>query len=81
MLCLAISQSGRSPDLLAAARAARDSGAIVVALVNDPDSAAGRDRLDRAAARRRPREERCGDQELHHLAFGDRADGGAVVGR
>jgi glucosamine--fructose-6-phosphate aminotransferase (isomerizing) len=38
MLCLAISQSGRSPDLLAAARAARDSGAILVALVNDPDS-------------------------------------------
>ncbi len=37
-LCLAISQSGRSPDLLAAASAARDSGAIVVALVNDPDS-------------------------------------------
>jgi glucosamine--fructose-6-phosphate aminotransferase (isomerizing) len=38
MLCMAISQSGRSPDLLAAARAARDSGAIVVALVNDPES-------------------------------------------
>jgi len=38
MLCLVISQSGRSPDLLAAAGAARDSGAIVVALVNDPDS-------------------------------------------
>jgi len=38
MLCLAISQSGRSPDLLAAARAARNSGAIVVALVNDVDS-------------------------------------------
>src|SRR3954454_25383119 len=38
MLCLAISQSGKSPDLLAAARAARDSGAILVALVNDPDS-------------------------------------------
>ncbi len=38
MLCLAISQSGRSPDLLAAAGAARDSGAIVIALVNDPDS-------------------------------------------
>jgi len=38
MLCLAISQSGRSPDLVAAARAARDSGAIVVALVNDPES-------------------------------------------
>lgn len=38
VLCLAISQSGRSPDLLAAARAARDSGGIVVALVNDPHS-------------------------------------------
>jgi len=38
MVCLAISQSGRSPDLLAAAGAARDSGAIVVALVNDPES-------------------------------------------
>jgi glucosamine--fructose-6-phosphate aminotransferase (isomerizing) len=38
MLCLAISQSGRSPDLLAAATAARDSGAIVVALVNVADS-------------------------------------------
>ena len=38
MLCLAISQSGRSPDLLAAARAARDSGAIVIAMVNDPSS-------------------------------------------
>ena len=38
MLCLVISQSGRSPDLLAAAGAARDSGAIVVALVNDPHS-------------------------------------------
>jgi glucosamine--fructose-6-phosphate aminotransferase (isomerizing) len=37
-LCLAISQSGRSPDLLVAARAARNSGATVVALVNDPDS-------------------------------------------
>lgn len=41
MLCLAVSQSGRSPDLLAAARAARDSGALVVALVNDPRSPLG----------------------------------------
>jgi glucosamine--fructose-6-phosphate aminotransferase (isomerizing) len=37
-LCLAISQSGRSPDLIAAASAARESGAIVVALVNDAGS-------------------------------------------
>jgi glucosamine--fructose-6-phosphate aminotransferase (isomerizing) len=37
-LCLAISQSGRSPDLVAAAEAARASGAFVVALVNADDS-------------------------------------------
>lgn len=37
-LFLAISQSGRSPDILASARDARDAGALVVALVND-DSA------------------------------------------
>jgi glucosamine--fructose-6-phosphate aminotransferase (isomerizing) len=37
-LCLAISQSGRSPDILAAAEAAREAGALVVALVNDADS-------------------------------------------
>ena len=35
---LAISQSGRSPDLLAAARAAQAAGAVVVALVNDEAS-------------------------------------------
>ena len=37
-LCLAISQSGRSPDLLAAAEAARAAGAKVVALVNAEDA-------------------------------------------
>lgn len=37
-LFLAISQSGRSPDLLASASAARAAGAIVVALVNSEDS-------------------------------------------
>ncbi len=37
-LFLAISQSGRSPDLLMSARAARDAGALVVALVNDAQS-------------------------------------------
>ena len=37
-LCLAVSQSGRSPDILAAAEAARDRGALVVALVNDAAS-------------------------------------------
>jgi glutamine---fructose-6-phosphate transaminase (isomerizing) len=37
-LFLAISQSGRSPDLVALAEAARDDGALTVALVNDPAS-------------------------------------------
>jgi glucosamine--fructose-6-phosphate aminotransferase (isomerizing) len=37
-LCLAISQSGRSPDLLASASAARAAGAIVVAMVNSEDA-------------------------------------------
>jgi len=38
MLALAISQSGRSPDILAAMAAAGKSSALTVALVNDDDS-------------------------------------------
>jgi len=37
-LFLAISQSGRSPDLILSAEAARDAGALVVAIVNEADS-------------------------------------------
>jgi glucosamine--fructose-6-phosphate aminotransferase (isomerizing) len=37
-LYIAVSQSGRSPDLLAGAQRAREAGAIVVALVNDEAS-------------------------------------------
>jgi glucosamine--fructose-6-phosphate aminotransferase (isomerizing) len=37
-LCLVISQSGRSPDILASAEAARSAGSLVVALVNDANS-------------------------------------------
>ena len=37
-LCVAISQSGQSPDLVAGAKAYRDAGAFVVALVNNTDS-------------------------------------------
>lgn len=40
-LFLAISQSGQSPDLILSARAARDAGALVVAIVNDPASPLG----------------------------------------
>ncbi|HEX6741592.1 MAG TPA: SIS domain-containing protein [Sphingomicrobium sp.] len=38
MLALAISQSGRSPDILAGLAAAKSAGALAVALVNDEDS-------------------------------------------
>lgn len=38
VLYLAISQSGKSPDLLAAVEAAKQAGALVVALVNDERS-------------------------------------------
>ncbi|PNU06643.1 SIS domain-containing protein [Novosphingobium guangzhouense] len=38
VLCLAISQSGRSPDMLATVERQQASGALVVALVNDEDS-------------------------------------------
>lgn len=37
-LCLVLSQSGRSPDILAAAAAAKTAGALVVAIVNDEAS-------------------------------------------
>jgi glucosamine--fructose-6-phosphate aminotransferase (isomerizing) len=37
-MVLIISQSGRSPDLLAAARQASERGALLVAMVNDQDS-------------------------------------------
>ena len=38
VLFLAISQSGQSPDLIVSARAAKEAGALVVAMVNDPVS-------------------------------------------
>jgi len=38
VLCVAISQSGRSPDLLASVASQKAAGAYVVALVNDEDS-------------------------------------------
>src|SRR5260370_34162455 len=35
---IVVSQSGRSPDLVAGARAARESGALTIAIVNDVTS-------------------------------------------
>ena len=37
-VCIAISQSGRSPDLLATVSSLKEAGACVMALVNDPHS-------------------------------------------
>jgi glucosamine--fructose-6-phosphate aminotransferase (isomerizing) len=37
-VCLAVSQSGKSPDLLASAQAAKEAGAFLIALVNQEDS-------------------------------------------
>lgn len=41
MLCMAISQSGRSPDLIATVEAAKSVGAATLALVNAPESPLG----------------------------------------
>ncbi len=41
-LMLAISQSGRSPDLLSLAEAGRAAGALTIAMVNDTDSPLGK---------------------------------------
>src|SRR5271156_2602163 len=42
-VAVAISQSGRSPDIVAMQRAARDQGAVTIAMVNDEDSPLARD--------------------------------------
>ena len=42
-VAIAISQSGRSPDIVAMQRAARDQGAVAIAMVNDEDSPLARD--------------------------------------
>jgi glutamine---fructose-6-phosphate transaminase (isomerizing) len=42
-VAIAISQSGRSPDIVAMQRAAKDQGAVTIAMVNDEDSPLARD--------------------------------------
>ena len=42
-VAVAISQSGRSPDIVAMQRAAKDQGAMTIAMVNDEDSPLARD--------------------------------------
>ena len=73
VLFVAISQSGASPDLLAAARAAKDAGALVVALVNAEGLAAGARRQSRDPAARRRGNQRRRHEVVHRLARRDRA--------
>ncbi|WP_281856924.1 SIS domain-containing protein, partial [Litoreibacter halocynthiae] len=37
-VCLSVSQSGKSPDIVEMARMARDGGALSIAMTNNPDS-------------------------------------------
>ena len=67
-LFLAVSQSGRSPDILHLAQAGRDDGALTVALVNDTTSPLAVDLRSRAAASCGTGEERRGDKILHRRA-------------
>ncbi|WP_333980009.1 SIS domain-containing protein [Sphingomonas aerolata] len=69
-LCIAISQSGRSPDLLATVASMKAGGAHVVALVNDETSPPRRCRRHADRAQGRPRAfGRC-DQILYLRAGG-----------
>ena len=54
-LFVVISQSGRSPDLVSATRAAREGGALTLALVNDPALAGGAQPPKRSCRSRRAR--------------------------
>jgi len=63
-LFLAISQSGRSDDLVESAAMARQGGALIAALVNATDSPLANGLRHRAADRRRPGAQRRRDQIL-----------------
>ena len=75
VLFIAISQSGKSPDLLAATDNARARGALTVALCNTPDAPLMQ-RVDVAVSLHAgPRIQRRRDQVVHRLAELHRAAG------
>ena len=74
-LVVGISQSGRSPDIVAVLEEARRQGALTVALTNDPDSPLADDRRPRGRPSRRTRAGDGRDEDLHDRA----ARGGAAV--
>ncbi len=68
VLFVAISQSGKSPDLLAATQNARAGGALTIALCNTPDSPLMQAVDVPVPLARRAGKKRRGDQVVHRLA-------------
>ncbi len=75
-LFVVISQSGRSPDLVAATQAAREAGAITLALVNDTTSP-----VAAAASARHCRGRRAGAGRRGHEVGGELDAGVRAVRR
>ena len=70
-----LSQSGESPDLIEAARAAQAAGALTIGFVNAPELDTGKCRRHRRPAARRTRNIDRGDQERAGHDGGGRAAG------
>ena len=74
--CLAISQSGKSPDIVAMAEQARAGGALTIALTNTADSPLAQRQRPRHRHSGRRRKKRRGHQELRQFGRrGPRPDG------
>ena len=71
-VCLGISQSGQSPDIVEMMRSAGEGGALTVAITNDAGCADGGGLRPHAGAARRAGAERRGDQDLRRLGAGRR---------
>ena len=71
-VCIVISQSGRSPDLLATVASLKEAGAFVLALVNETSSPLAHMADEVFGLCCRSRAQRCGDQVVHRVARGPR---------
>ena len=76
--CLTISQSGKSPDIVAMAQAARAGGALTIAITNTSGIAARRSVRSRDRHPGRRGKKRCCDQELRQLGRRRAAAAGAL---
>ena len=70
VLVITVSQSGGSPDLVASTKAAREAGAITLAVTNNAGLAAGRGLRVPHRRAGRPREGAPGHQDVHRRAAG-----------